>query len=81
MVDAEPALSRSSATSQWTMSAAAINPMIVHGQTHGGIAQGVGQALLENSHYDPATASLLAASFMDYRDATRQHVPRVRHGR
>jgi carbon-monoxide dehydrogenase large subunit len=44
----------------------AINPMIVHGQTHGGIAQGVGQALLENSHYDPATGQLLAASFMDY---------------
>jgi len=44
----------------------AINPMIVHGQTHGGIAQGVGQALLEHSHYDPATGQLLAASFMDY---------------
>ena len=44
----------------------AVNPMIVHGQTHGGIAQGVGQALLEHSHYDPATGQLLAASFMDY---------------
>jgi len=44
----------------------AINPMIVHGQTHGGIAQGVGQALLEHSHYDPTTGQLLAASFMDY---------------
>ncbi len=44
----------------------AINPLIVHGQTHGGIAQGVGQALLENSHYDPGTGQLLAASFMDY---------------
>ncbi len=44
----------------------AINPMIVHGQTHGGIAQGVGQALLEHSHYDPQTGQLLAASFMDY---------------
>jgi len=44
----------------------AINPMIVHGQTHGGLAQGVGQALLEHSHYDPATGQLLAASFMDY---------------
>jgi aerobic carbon-monoxide dehydrogenase large subunit len=44
----------------------AINPLIVHGQTHGGIAQGVGQALLENSHYDPDTGQLLAASFMDY---------------
>ena len=44
----------------------AINPMILHGQTHGGIAQGVGQALLEDSHYDPETGQLLAASFMDY---------------
>jgi carbon-monoxide dehydrogenase large subunit len=40
--------------------------MILHGQTHGGIAQGVGQALLERSHYDPETGQLLAASFMDY---------------
>ncbi|HEX5321103.1 MAG TPA: xanthine dehydrogenase family protein molybdopterin-binding subunit [Stellaceae bacterium] len=44
----------------------AINPMILHGQTHGGIAQGVGQALLEWSHYDPESGQLLAASFMDY---------------
>ena len=40
--------------------------MILHGQTHGGIAQGVGQALIENVHYDPATGQFLAASFMDY---------------
>jgi carbon-monoxide dehydrogenase large subunit len=44
----------------------AINPMILHGQTHGGIAQGVGQAMLEYSHYDPETGQLLAGSFMDY---------------
>jgi carbon-monoxide dehydrogenase large subunit len=44
----------------------AINPMILHGQTHGGIAQGVGQALLENSYYDPDSGQLLAASFMGY---------------
>jgi carbon-monoxide dehydrogenase large subunit len=44
----------------------AVNPMILHGQTHGGIAQGVGQALLEHSHYDPETGQMLAASFMDY---------------
>jgi carbon-monoxide dehydrogenase large subunit len=44
----------------------AINPLILHGQTHGGIAQGVGQALLENSYYEPETGPLLAASFMDY---------------
>ena len=44
----------------------AINPMILHGQTHGGIAQGVGQALLEECHYDRQSGQLLAASFMDY---------------
>ena len=44
----------------------AINPLILHGQTHGGIAQGVGQALLEDCHYDPKTGQALAASFMDY---------------
>ncbi|MGH7117021.1 MAG: xanthine dehydrogenase family protein molybdopterin-binding subunit, partial [Stellaceae bacterium] len=44
----------------------AINPLILHGQTHGGIAQGVGQALLEESHYDPANGQLVAGSFMDY---------------
>ena len=44
----------------------AINPLILHGQTHGGIAQGVGQALLEASYYEPETGQLLAASFMDY---------------
>jgi aerobic carbon-monoxide dehydrogenase large subunit len=43
----------------------AVNPMIVHGQTHGGIARGVGQALLEHSHYDPLTGHW-QASFMDY---------------
>lgn len=42
-----------------------INPMIVEGQVHGGIAQGVGQALLEGAHYD-AGGQLLTASYMDY---------------
>ena len=40
--------------------------MIVHGQVHGGIAQGVGQALWEQCVYDPATGQLLTGSFMDY---------------
>ena len=42
-----------------------INPMIVEGQVHGGIAQGVGQALLEGAHYD-ASGQLVTASYMDY---------------
>jgi carbon-monoxide dehydrogenase large subunit len=44
----------------------AINPMIVHGQTHGGIAQGVGEALLERCDYDPETGQALSATFMEY---------------
>ncbi len=42
-----------------------INPMIVEGQVHGGIAQGVGQAMLEGAHYD-ASGQLVTASYMDY---------------
>ena len=44
----------------------AVNPLILHGQTHGAAAQGIGQALLERCHYDPQSGQLLTASFMDY---------------
>ena len=43
-----------------------INPMIVAGQLHGGIAQGVGQALFENCVYDETSGQMLSGSFMDY---------------
>ena len=43
-----------------------VNPMIVAGQAHGAIAQGVGQALLEHAVYDAQSGQLLAGSFMDY---------------
>ena len=43
-----------------------INPMIVHGQTHGGIAQGVGQAMLEQCVIDQDSGQPLSGSFMDY---------------
>ena len=42
-----------------------INPMIVEGQVHGGVAQGIGQALYENAHYDQS-GQLTTASYMDY---------------
>ena len=42
-----------------------INPMIVEGQVHGGVTQGIGQALLEGANYD-ASGQLLTASYMDY---------------
>jgi carbon-monoxide dehydrogenase large subunit len=42
-----------------------LNPLLLHGQVHGGIAQGAGQALMENIHFDSA-GQLITASFMDY---------------
>jgi carbon-monoxide dehydrogenase large subunit len=44
----------------------AVNPRILHGQTHGAIAQGIGQALNEGCVYDRNSAQLLSGSFMDY---------------
>lgn len=43
-----------------------VNPMIVEGQVHGGLAQGIGQALLEHGVYDKETGQLLTGSYMDY---------------
>src|SRR6516165_670143 len=43
-----------------------INPLIVHGQTHGGAAQGVGEAMWEECAVDPASGQPLCGSFMDY---------------
>lgn len=43
-----------------------VNPMIVEGQVHGGLAQGIGQALLESCRYDAKSGQLLTGSFMDY---------------
>ncbi|MDX1743995.1 MAG: molybdopterin cofactor-binding domain-containing protein, partial [Ruegeria sp.] len=51
-----------------------INPMIVDGQVHGGIGQGIGQALLENCAYDE-NGQLLSASFMDYAMPRADDVP------
>jgi carbon-monoxide dehydrogenase large subunit len=44
----------------------AVNPMLIHGQSHGGIAQGIGQALCEGCVYDPRSGQLLSGSFLDY---------------
>jgi carbon-monoxide dehydrogenase large subunit len=43
-----------------------INPMVAEGQVHGAIAQGIGQALMEQAVYEAGTGQLLSASFMDY---------------
>jgi len=43
-----------------------LNPSILEGQIHGGVAQGIGQALLEEIRYDPISGQILNGSFMDY---------------
>lgn len=43
-----------------------VNPMIVEGQVHGGLAQGIGQAMLEHGQYDNGSGQLLTGSYMDY---------------
>jgi len=52
-----------------------INPMIVEGQVHGGLAQGIGQALLERCVYDPDSGQLLTGSYMDYAMPRADDVP------
>src|SRR3954471_21663770 len=54
-----------------------INPMIVEGQVHGGIAQGVGQAMLEGAVYD-GDGQLVTGSFMDYSMPRAHHLPSLR---
>jgi carbon-monoxide dehydrogenase large subunit len=53
----------------------AINPLILHGQVHGGVAQGVGQAMLEEAVYQPGSGELLSASFLDYAMPRADHLP------
>jgi carbon-monoxide dehydrogenase large subunit len=45
---------------------ATLNPRLLAGQVHGGAVQGIGQALMEDTVYDPASGQLLSASLMDY---------------
>jgi carbon-monoxide dehydrogenase large subunit len=52
-----------------------INPMIVEGQVQGGIAQGIGQAMMESCVYDPETGQLITGSLMDYAMPRAQDLP------
>jgi carbon-monoxide dehydrogenase large subunit len=54
----------------------AISPMLVEGQIHGGIAQGIGQALHEACRYDPESGQLVTGSFMDYQMPRAADLPR-----
>lgn len=52
-----------------------MNPMIVEGQVHGGVAQGIGQAMLEHCIYEEGTAQLINGSFMDYAMPRADNIP------
>jgi carbon-monoxide dehydrogenase large subunit len=53
-----------------------INPMLTIGQVQGGVAQGIGQAMLEHTVYDPDSGQMLSGSFMDYTLPRAQDLPR-----
>jgi carbon-monoxide dehydrogenase large subunit len=55
-----------------------VNPMLVAGQIHGGIAPGIGQALLEDAVYDHDSGQLLAGSWMDYGMPRADDLPGLR---
>lgn len=58
-----------------------INPMLLEGQLHGGIVQGIGQALYEDCRYDPQSGQLITGSFMDYCLPRATHTPCFDWGR
>lgn len=55
----------------------ALNPLIVRGQVHGGVAQGIGQAFMERTSYDSESGQLLSASFMDYALPRAEDLPDI----
>lgn len=54
---------------------ATLNPLLLAGQVHGGLVQGIGQALMEETVYDSASGQLVSASFMDYAMPRAHDVP------
>ncbi len=54
-----------------------VNPMIVGGQIHGGAAQGIGQAVMEECRYDPESGQLLSGSFLDYAIPRAGDIPNI----
>jgi carbon-monoxide dehydrogenase large subunit len=54
---------------------AVINPMLLEGQVHGGVVQGLGQALFEHTVYDQDSGQLLSGSFSDYTMPRADHLP------
>lgn len=58
----------------------AINPLICEGQVHGGVAQGIGQALLEHALYDRDSGQLISGSFGDYAMPRADDLPELQTG-
>ena len=56
---------------------ATLNPLLLAGQVHGGTAQGIGQALMERTVYDPNSGQLMTASLMDYAVPRADEVPAI----
>ena len=54
-----------------------LNPLVVEGQVHGGVAQGFGQAVCENVVYDPENGQLISASFLDYAMPRASDLPMI----
>ena len=54
-----------------------VNPELVAGQVHGGTVQGIGQALFEETVYDPESGQLLTGSFMDYCMPRADNLPMI----
>ena len=52
-----------------------VNPMLVDGQVHGAVVQGIGQAMYERTVFDPETGQMLSGSFMDYTMPRADDVP------
>jgi carbon-monoxide dehydrogenase large subunit len=57
-----------------------LNPMLVAGQVHGGVVQGVGQAMAEQIIHDPHSGQMLTASFMDYIMPRADDLPEIAMG-
>lgn len=57
-----------------------LNPMLAAGQVHGGVVQGLGQALLEHAVYEDETAQLITGSFMDYTMPRADDMPDINFG-
>ena len=55
----------------------AVNPAVVHGQMHGAVVQGLGQAMFERTVYDPTSGQLLSGSFMDYAIPRADEIPPI----